>query len=199
MLQPRGFPDTRPSLLDALCDGSREVGWRTFFELYAPAVYRVARLRGLSDPDAEDIVQQVMMAVARHIEAFTYDRDRGRFRDWVRRVTDSRVCDLFRRKRPERQNEAALATCVDETVDIAEHWRRAWRLQDLYFCLEEIAKDISPRRMQAFRMYALEGKSAVETAKTVGMKVSYVYLTRHQVLNMIRERMERLAKREAES
>jgi len=62
MQQPMGFPETRPSLLARL--GDKSLGpsaWRQFFDAYAPAVYRVARARGFSEPDADDLVQQVMM------------------------------------------------------------------------------------------------------------------------------------------
>jgi RNA polymerase sigma factor (sigma-70 family) len=191
MLHPRDFPDTRPSLLATLRDGPGQSAWREFFERYAPAVFRVARLRGLDEADADDVVQQAMLAIARHIGTFHYDRDRGRFRQWVRRIAESKIANL-RRGAPPPRDAPALDTLPDESPTLDELWQQEWRIQDLLWCLDQIAVDISPRRMRAFRMYALEGCSAQETAAALDMTVGYVYVTRNQVLNRVRDRLEEL-------
>ncbi len=200
MLGPREFPDTRPSLLAGLgADGQpQQAAWREFFERYAPVVYRVARLRGLGDSDADDIVQQVMLAVSRHIGSFRYDRDRGKFRQWVRAVTQSKLADLHRRRlarsvpglagRP----PVSLEECADEVPGPDQQWEQEWRMQDLLYCLDQVAADISPRRMQAFRLYTLEGLSAAEVAERLRVTVGHVYVTRNHVLKMVRRRMEAL-------
>ncbi len=193
MLQTRGFPDTRPSLLATLDDGVQGASaWQEFFERYAPAVYRVARLRGLAEPDADDIVQQVMMAVSSHIGDFTYDRDRGRFRSWVRTIAENKIRELARRCRVPAVDAAALESQPDDRPGAEELWEDQWQVQDMLHCLDQVATDISPRRMTAFRLYALEGVPAAEVAQATGMSVGHVYVTRHLVLNRVRERMEEL-------
>lgn len=186
VLQPSGFPETRASLLANLGeDPPGQSAWREFFERYAPAIYRVARLRGLADPDADDIVQQVMMSVSSHIGAFEYDRDRGRFRQWVRTITENKINQFGRRKRITLVDAALLESCPDDQPSV----EAAWQVQDMLWCLDQVAADISPRRMQAFRMYALEGVSAADVAERLGMTVGHVYVTRHLVLNRVRQRM----------
>ena len=193
MLQPQGFPETRPSLLCSLAeDGTGQSAWREFFERYAPAVYRVARFRGLPDADADDIVQQVMLSVSRHIGTFRYDRDRGRFRQWVRTIAENAVLQLRRKKRLPTTDSGLLETCADDRPGAEEIWDQEWAMQDLLWCLEQVATDVSPRRIKAFRMYALEGQPASEVAEYLGMSVGHVYVTRHMVLNRVRRRMEEL-------
>lgn len=192
MLQPRNFPETRPSMVAALgTDGPIPSAWRQFFDHYAPAVYRIALRHGLADADADDIVQQTMVLVARHISKFEYDKDRGYFRNWVRRIAENKIAEFFRRRR----NVVTLPDCnqmADDRPGPEEAWEREWHMQDMLWCLEQVAADCAPRRIQAFRMYALEGVSANETARRLEMTVSNVYVTRHLVLNMIRERMRKL-------
>lgn len=192
MLHSRDFPDTRPSLLATLREETGQSAWWEFFERYAPAVCRIARLRGLDAHDADDIVQQVMLAISTHISQFSYDRDRGHFRQWVRKITENKISNLYRRRRPIAQDAAALKDCPDAQPSINELWETEWRRQDIVYCLDRIAEDISPRRMEAFRMYVLEGRSAADTAKHLDMTQGYVYVTRNQVLNLIRLRMEEL-------
>lgn len=192
MLTPQAFPDTRPSLLGSLRDGRDLHSWRDFFSLYAPAVYRVARLKGASHSDADDIVQQVMLTVSSHIEGFRYDRDRGRFRDWVRQVTRNKIIDHHRKSKRSPVDLAVGELRADDVPTFDELWQQEWALQDVYWCLDQIARDISPRRMQAFRQYVLEGKPAQEVADANGLTVNHVYLVRHQVIHMIRKRLAEL-------
>ena len=189
MLAQDEFPETRPSLLDSLRDTTGPTGWREFFRWYAPAVYGVARVRGLKHEDADDLVQQVMLEVSAHIGDFAYAPDRGRFRNWLRTIAERRIIDAFRRRRPEMSGQAGLEDCVDDRPTLAEAWEQEWRVMDLRFCLEQVAMDISPRRMRAFQMYSLQGCSADEVAAELSMTRGYVYATRCQVLSMIRERM----------
>ena len=189
MLRPGEFPETRASLLDRLQEDGNTAGWRDFYRRYAPAVFRVARLRGTGEHDAEDIVQQVMLETAKHISSFEYRAGRSKFRSWVRTITENKIIDLVRRRRPEVSDEGAIAAHSDDTESIDDVWEREWKLQDVLWCIEQAALDISPRRMQAFRMYSLEGRPAAEVAGTLGMTPGHVYVTRCQVLNLVRERL----------
>ncbi len=187
MLTPRDFPATRASLLAALRDGPGAPGWREFFEYYAPAVYRVARMRALDKHDADDIVQQVMLSITRHIDGFNYDRDRGQFRQWVRRIAENKINDYRRRR--SKVTAALRDDLPGEQVDVESLWDAQWRLQDILFCLDEVAADFAPRRVEAFRLYVMEDISAAEVAERLGMTVGHVYVTRTQIINRIRERM----------
>ena len=192
MLRRQSFPQTRPSLLGELrADGvMQQSAWREFFERYAPPVYRVARMQGLDAHDADDIVQQSMLQVARGIGSFRYDADRGRFRSWVRTIAERKIVDLRRRRavrKAETLNENTLAAA--DTLGLQELWEREWQMQDMLWCLDQVAGDFSPRRMEAFRLYVFEGVSAAEVAKRMEMSVGHVYVVRAQVINKVRARM----------
>lgn len=180
MLRANGFPETRPSLFASL---EGDAGWRVLFDRYAPAVFQVARFRGLDAHDADDVVQQVMIAITRHIDKYEPGERSRRFRTWVRTITERKIIDLCR----QRQRQAAVSTeDMSEQADIELAWDEEWRLLDMLDCLEQVAKRVSAKRMDAFRMYALEGRSADEVAATLGMTPGHVYVTRCQVVEMIR-------------
>ncbi len=189
------FPETRPSLLRTLGDDQpAQSAWREFFERYAPAVYRVARRQGLMHADADDIVQQVMLGVSTHISEFRYDRDRGRFRQWVKAIAANKVRDLFRRRGTARE-VASLDNApdqVDDAPNLNQVWAQEWKVQDMHWCLDQVAADISPRRFEAFRLYVLEGVTAAETAERLDMTRAHVYVTRAQVTKRMREMMQTL-------
>ena len=199
MLQSKDFPDTQPSLLRELREGGSEgrpaqSAWREFFECYAPAVFRVARRRGLDRHDAEDIVQQVMLSIAGHIGKFTYDRDCGRFRQWVKTISNNKIRDRHRRQThtvPQVPLSNSASECVDEHPSMSELWEQEWRVQEILHCLDQVVDEFAPNRVQAFRLYVLEGVSAEETAQRMGMSRGHVYVTRSEILSRIRLRLQK--------
>ena len=66
---------TRQSLLSRLKDWDDQDSWRDFFELYWRLIFDVARKSGLSETDAQDVVQETIMAVAKQMPEFRYGRN----------------------------------------------------------------------------------------------------------------------------
>ena len=195
MLSSRPFPETRPSLLCSLRDGQPQPSaWREFFERYAPAVFRVARRQGLDTHEADDIVQETMLAVAKHIAAFDYRRDRGKFRQWVTTIAANKGRDLLRRQSAacERLGVPQAQDPADGRPTLGELWEQEWQAQDMLWCLDRVGEEIAPQRMAAFELYVLQGVSAEETGKRLGMTRAHVYVTRSQVVRRIRTLMEEL-------
>ena len=193
MLQSRPFPETRPSLLCSLRDGRmQQSAWREFFERYAPAVFRVARLGGLDSHDAEDIVQQVMLSISTHIGEFDYQRDCGRFRRWVKTIANNKIRDRFRRRQTDLIQVAGdgCPERADAGPSLDAVWDQEWKVQEILYCLDEVAVEFAPKRVLAFRLYVLEGLSADETATELGMTRGHVYVTRCEILSRIRDRLQ---------
>src|SRR6185503_5801592 len=76
-------PTTRYSLLLRIQDPRNQAAWAEFVAIYEPLVYRLARRKGLQDADARDLCQDVFRAVARAIDRWEPDPERGSFRGWL--------------------------------------------------------------------------------------------------------------------
>src|SRR5690349_16730122 len=108
---------TRLSLLARLKDWSQQTAWREFDHDYAPLLRNVARKAGLADDEADDMVQETLIAVAKKIGEFQHAGNRGSFRAWLYQQARWRIADQFRaRKR---------ATPPDQPLS---HWmgERSW-------------------------------------------------------------------------
>src|SRR6478735_1780917 len=88
---------TRATLLERLKDWQDESSWQEFFDTYWRLIYGVARHAGMTDAEAQDIVQETMVAVARHMPKFKYDPAIGSFKTWMLNITRWRIIDQKRK------------------------------------------------------------------------------------------------------
>src|SRR5215471_8074007 len=90
---------TRHSLLNRLKDWGDHASWQDFFDTYWQLIYNVAAKAGLSDVEAQEVVQETIIAVARKIGEFRADPEHGSFSAWLMQLTRWRICDQRRRRK----------------------------------------------------------------------------------------------------
>src|SRR5947208_7319883 len=89
---------TRHSLLNRLKDWGDQTSWQDFFDTYWRLIYNVAIKAGLTDTEAQEVVQETVIAVAKNISEFKTDPAHGSFSAWLMRLTRWRIADQFRRR-----------------------------------------------------------------------------------------------------
>ena len=77
--------------------------WSKLTLIYGPVVYGWIRRLGFTPDDAQDVLQEVFIAVYRGLS--TYDRSRGRFRHWLYGLTRNAAVDFLRRRRGQKPGE----------------------------------------------------------------------------------------------
>src|SRR5882757_10289430 len=91
---------TRASLLHRLKDWQDRSSWQEFFDTYWKLIYGVARKAGMTVDEAQDVVQETMVSVARHMPTFKYDPALGSFKGWLLKMTRWRILDQLRKRGP---------------------------------------------------------------------------------------------------
>ena len=71
---------TRYSLLSRLQNWDDQTSWKVFFDTYWRLIYSFALKSGLTDTEAQDVVQETIIAVAKDIDKFKRDRSLGTFK-----------------------------------------------------------------------------------------------------------------------
>ena len=96
------FEQTDAALLDDLRDRENHNAWRRFVQRYQPLIYGCCRGSGMGPADAEDMTCEVLEKLQRALPQFNYAAGAkpGRFRAWLRRITQNAVCDYRRRPKP---------------------------------------------------------------------------------------------------
>src|SRR5215468_1743540 len=100
MTLPHGSSlETRPSLLKKLQSGDDPQGWQEFYKIYGGLIRHFALKAGLTADEAEEVVQETAIGVARRLPEFVYDPKVCRFKTWLLNLTRWRIQDQLRRRK----------------------------------------------------------------------------------------------------
>lgn len=191
---------TRTSLLQRLKDWRDDTSWQAFFDIYGQLIYRVARKAGLRDQDAEDVVQEVLVAVAKQMPKFEYNPALGSFKAWLLNLTRWRIADHFRKQPPltARPHTAASGTRLIDRVpdpagrDLEAVWEKEWQSNLLATALDRVKARLDPQKYQVFDLYVRHEWPAEKVAVAFSISTDHVYLIKHRVTEMLKAETERL-------
>ena len=150
---------TRSSILAGIQDPADSAAWARFFDTYAGYVFGIARHRGLPEPDADEIVQQVMAELVHGRALSQYDRARGAFHLWLARRVAWRVANFRRDAEARRSAEAGYAAepppdaLPPATADACEE---EWRAAVLAEALRRLRAESNPVHYAVFHASAIE-------------------------------------------
>lgn len=194
---------TRRSLVDRLQNWEDQRTWQEFFDAYWRLIYGAARKAGLGDAEAQDVVQETILTVARRVDGLHYDPARGSFKGWLLHITRWRVADQFRKRarggqEMPREDDTRRTAAIDripgeEQMD--EYWEREWQQNLLDAALERVKKKVDARQFQIFHCYTKKEWPAKKVALELGVNIGQVYLARHRVLALIKKEVRELEAR----
>ncbi|MEZ6090913.1 MAG: sigma-70 family RNA polymerase sigma factor [Pirellulaceae bacterium] len=170
----------RESLLVQVKDPENRVAWEQFVSIYRPVIVRAAVVRGMQSADAQDLAQQVLMAVASAIGDWEKRDAPTRFRHWLRRVTRNAIINALSRAPKDRaaggssiQELLAQQRQPDpETVSLIDwEYRRELYLQ----AARIVQRDVQADTWRAFELTVIDGMSNQAAAKELGKSLGTIY------------------------
>ncbi len=192
---------TRSSLLRRLRNVEDDASWRIFFETYWRLIYNVARKSGLADSDAQDIVQETVISVARNMPDFRYDPGKGSFKQWLLLITRRRINDHLRRTYRAQalvheaggahepgpaKLEAVPSPEPPPDAEIDAAWETEWRENFFQAALAWIRPRANPKQYQAFDYCVLQGVKPGQAARLLGLSAPQIYLAKHRISSMVK-------------
>lgn len=187
-------PETRASLLLKLKDRANQQAWHEFTELYRPVILRLAYRKGMQHDDAEDLAQQVLIAVARAIDRFEPDRNRARFRTWLHTIARNLIINALRRGPPDRATgDSAMHRLLqqrpaDDDPD-SELLRIEFQREVFRRAARQIRDEFHPQTWSAFWGTAVEGREVEQVARELNKSSGAVYAARSRVMRRLREQV----------
>ena len=151
--------------------------------------------RRVPDPlDAEDILQDVFYEL---VEANRLLMPIDHITGWLFRVARNRITDLFRKKKPERFSDAAVAAEDDELLRFEDLlpspdagpealYARQVLLDELELAVAELPKE----QREVFVAHELDGRSFKEMAAETGVSVNTLLSRKRYAVLHLRERLQ---------
>lgn len=196
---------TRASLLERVKDSLDERSWEEFHRLYGPLVRRFALKAGLTEAEAEDVVQETMSGAARHLPEFRYEPQRCSFKTWLMNLARWRVTDQFRKRLPGLSGggpgtawgEGSRTATIERVADPAGQelervWEGEWHAALLGKAIERVKGRVNLKQWQMFDLYVLKEWSAGEVAKALQVSRARVYLNKHRVGSLVARELRHL-------
>jgi len=186
------LPETRASLILRLQDADDARAWDDFVQIYAPLVYRLARRHGLQPADADDLVQDVLSAVARSVETWLARPDRGQFRAWLLRIAKNLAINKLTRHKHRTvgagdSNMAHLLSQHPANGDAASEFDLEYRRELFLWAAGRVREQIAEPTWQAFWLSTIEDKPIADVASQLNMSIGSVYIARSRVMARLRE------------
>ena len=195
---------TRATLIQRLKNWQDQASWEQFFNTYWKLIYCFARKAELTDQEAQDVVQETMFAVARHMPTFTYDSSRGSFKAWLLNMARWRIIDQFRKRVPlnVKPSDSSTTTGTDTVEAIAdpagqsldERWEVEWQTNLAEAALNNVKRRLDPEKYQIFDCYVKKKWTPEKVAATFGVSVNQVYQAKHRITEMVKDEVTRLEK-----
>jgi len=173
----RGAEEEWALLMRAAINGDSSA-YSLFLASLTPALRTVARRNcariGLDSCEAEDVVQEVLLAI--HLKRHTWDVDRP-IGPWIMTIARNKLIDARRR----RGNRPTLP--IDDLADIltAEGTDDTMDRQDL----DHLVGKLGERQQDLVRSLSMEGHSIQETAKRLNMSEGAVRVALHRAIKAL--------------
>src|SRR6059036_2660698 len=177
------LPETRASLILRLPDAADGRAWDDFVAVYAPLVYRLARRHGLQPADSDDVVQDVLAAVARSVETWLKRPDRGPFRAWLLKISRNLAINALTRPKSRPlasggDNDQRLLQHAAANGDAASQFDLEYRRELFRWAAEQIREHFTDETWQAFWLSTVEDQSIAAVAGQLQVSVGSVYIAR---------------------
>ena len=217
--RPDEFIPTRESLLGRLKNWDDQESWRDFFDTYGQLIYGLARKSGLSDAEAQDAVQETLLAVAKEMPGFKYDPAIGSFKGWLLEVARRRIANQFRKRSPgdgargsnrppasqavaqlppgRREPDEARTATIERipdpnSEDLDRLWEQEWQKNLLEKALARVKRQVNAKQYQMFHLYVSQQWPMEMVKNTLGVNAAQVYMAKMRISRMIKAEVRRL-------
>src|SRR5258706_449345 len=187
--------ETRPSLLQRLKSGDDAQSWQEFYRIYGGLIRFFAEKAGLTADEAEEVVQETAIGVARRLPEFVYDPKVCRFKTWLLNLVRWRIQDQLRKRRTPgglagsvdvlgqpsspRVDETATTGMIEGIADpaipeLGREWDAAWEKNLLTQAMERVRQRIDERQFQIFDLFDTKDWPGGEVAKAMKVSIATV-------------------------
>jgi RNA polymerase sigma factor (sigma-70 family) len=198
------FIATRASLLARLKDWDDSRSWNEFYDIYWRLIYGRARKAGLIDQEAQEVLQEVLIAVAKRMGEFRYDPAVAKFKTWLYLIVSRRIADQHRRRSRDSKLVQPLLdedgvfqleeVATPESLEPDASWEAEWEKSLLAGAVERLKGRVKPEHFQIYDYHVIQEHDAEDTASHLEVSRAKVYWIKNRVGAKLHQEIDRLRK-----
>ena len=194
---------TRRSLLTRLKDLGDDQGWQRFSDTYGGVIHGLAQKAGCSPTEADEVLQETLISVAKEMPGFRYDPARGSFKSWLFCIVRRRIADQFRRRARQERNLVEAAFELGELPDPAGDpltpiWDDEWRQLQLQRAIEGVKQKVAPCQWQMFDLATLQEWPTERICALLAVNRAQLYMAKMRVGRLLKAELIAVVAAEAE-
>lgn len=195
---------TRRSLVSRLRNRQDDDSWRDFFQTYWRLIYSFAIRVGCTDDEAEEVVQETVITVAKKMPEYRYDPAVCSFKGWLMHVAHWRAIDQQRRRKPGRvdrlpdaadgleEADAGAEWPASDLPELEALWDQEWERNLVDVAMERVKRRVNPEHYQVFHLLLVKGLSPATVAGLLQISTARVYLVKHRMSGLVQKEIQRL-------
>lgn len=185
--------NTSITLLNSLQASNEPTSWDRLVSMYGPLLKTWLQKYEVQASDADDLVQEVLMAVSKDIALFDHNGRPGAFRTWLRGIMVNRLRNFWRARgqNPQAKADSEVARRLAQLDDPSSGMSQLWNKQhDLHVAQQLLVlaePNFTAETWTAFTRVAIDGERPDAVAREIGISVNAVFIAKSRVLSRLRQ------------
>lgn len=184
---------TRHSLIVRLKDEQNELAWEEFVVQYEAFLQRFAVRQGVPERHVADVVQNILLAIARSIDGWQPDGQAASFRRWLATVARNVVIKFMTRERRQASGQGGTevldllqGVAAEPDADQIQRYEHEF----IVWAAEQVRSEFIETSWVAFWATIIEGRSVSKVAAELRISPGSIYMSRSRIMARIRQQME---------
>lgn len=205
-----GSLSTRSSLLRRLKNPDDSESWNRFVQTYRSLIEGLSLKAGLTETEAKDVLQEVLISVARNIGRFEYNRKISSFKRWLTILTRWRIRDVRQRRLAGLSGPHASSgsrggesdpldkLAAAEPAGHEAQWSAEWSQALLEAGLQRLRKRVSAKHFQIYYLHVIKSQSVPEVMRHLAVSRASIQIVKWRVGRLLRRELDTLRKQMGE-
>ncbi|MCM8534069.1 MAG: sigma-70 family RNA polymerase sigma factor [Lentisphaeraceae bacterium] len=176
--------NTRKTLIERVRKLKDNDSWEDFVHYYRAYIFAVIQGMGLSNQEAEDLSQKVLLKLWKSLPEFEYRPNKCKFRTWLCTVVRSVVFSDLRAKNSRGKGYERFKADSDEDAyslpEIEQLANQEWKSHIGKMAWENIKDCFTDKVIEAFMLFS-EGLTTPEIAEKLGVEANTVNVYKKRV------------------
>ena len=133
-----------------------------------------------------------MTAVQERIATFDYDREKGKFKSWLRIMMNNKIRNLLRDRKEQPGDSGDFKGLPAREDSPEEVFETLWLEEHLWHCLRLLRDEVEEPTYLAFQHYVIEQWPIEKVCRELNMKANHVYTIKWRLTERIAAKMREL-------